>query len=232
MFTETLKLDEDVDPEIRSEYLDTILHESERLSRLVNNVLDFGKIERGRKTYRFGRVSLHEIVENAARSAKYPLKQAGFTLDTRIEADIPPVSADSDSLQQAILNLLSNAMKYSGDSRCIDLHLDRSNGNACIHVVDHGIGITPADQKHIFERFYRSPAAENAYIPGTGLGLTIAFHIAKAHGGNIAVTSTPGFGSTFTLVLPLIGDVRDAAAKESSSRGASKKKRRRMGGSV
>jgi signal transduction histidine kinase len=203
MFTETLKLDEDVDRETRSEYLDTILHESERLSRLVDNVLDFGKIERGRKTYRFQPVQLDEVVGNAARTAQYPLEQAGFTLDTRIEPGIPPISADSDALQQAILNLLSNAMKYSGDSRSIGLRLDRVNGNARIHVVDHGIGIAPVDQMHIFERFYRAAAAESARIPGTGLGLTIASHIVKAHGGNVAVTSTPGSGSTFTIELPL-----------------------------
>jgi signal transduction histidine kinase len=218
MFTETLKLDEDVDRETRSEYLDTILHESERLSRLVDNVLDFGKIERGKKTYRFQAVRLDEIVGNAARTAQYPLEQAGFTLDTHIEPGIPPISADSDALQQAILNLLSNAMKYSGDSRRIDLRLDRVNGNARIHVVDHGIGIAPGDQKHIFERFYRAPAAENAHIPGTGLGLTIASHIAKAHGGNVAVTSTPGSGSTFTIELPLPTEPLDPGRAADRSR--------------
>jgi signal transduction histidine kinase len=203
MFTETLRLDEEVDRQTRFEYLDTILHESERLSRLVDNVLDFGKIERGKKTYHFQPVRLEEVVEEAARSAQYPLEQAGFALEIVTEPDLPQVSADSDALQQAILNLLTNAMKYSGDSRRIGLHLDRENGHARIHVVDQGIGIAPSEQERIFERFYRVPTAENQHIPGTGLGLTIVSHIAKAHGGGVEVASGLGTGSSFTILLPL-----------------------------
>jgi signal transduction histidine kinase/tetratricopeptide (TPR) repeat protein len=203
MFTETLLLDEEVDRQTRMDYLDTILHESERLSRLVDNVLDFGKIERGRKNYRFQNVRLEQVVEHAARAAQYPLEQAGFVLDIEAQPDIPVVSADPDALQQAILNLLINAMKYSGDSRRIALSLTRKNGHACIDVVDHGIGIAPEDQSRIFDRFYRAPTAENQHIPGTGLGLTIVAHIAKAHGGRVEVSSTPGQGSAFTISLPL-----------------------------
>ena len=206
MFAETLKLDEEVNREIRAEYLDTILHESERLSRLVDNVLDFGKIERGRKTYRFQPVRLDEVVEKAARAAQYPLEQAGFALETAVEPDLPPVSADSDALQQAILNLLTNAMKYSGTSRRIGLRLERKNGRARIQVEDHGIGIAVAEQQRIFERFYRAPTVENQHIPGTGLGLTIVSHVVRAHGGNVEVASRPGSGSLFTLSLPLRTD--------------------------
>ena len=203
MFTETLRLDEEVDPQTRSEYLDTILHESERLSRLVDNVLDFGKIERGKKTYHFKPVRLEEVVEEAARVVQYPLGQAGFALEVSVQRNLSPVAADSDALQQAILNLLNNAMKYSGDSRCIRLGLDRRNGQARIQVVDQGVGIAPEEQARIFERFYRAPTIENQHIPGAGLGLTLAAHIAKAHGGDLDVWSTPGAGSTFTIRLPL-----------------------------
>jgi signal transduction histidine kinase len=203
MFTETLMLDEEVDRETRSEYLDTILRESERLSRLVDNVLDFAKIERGKKTYLFQPVRLDEVVEKAARAAQYSLEQAGFALKTDIEPDVPPLVADSDALQQAILNLLSNAMKYSGSSRRIDLRLDRKNGHARIQVVDQGVGIAPEEQKRIFERFYRAPSAENQHVPGTGLGLTIVEHIAKAHGGDVEVASSLGSGSSFTICLPV-----------------------------
>jgi signal transduction histidine kinase len=203
MFTETLRLDEEMDRESRNEYLDTILHESERLSRLVDNVLDLGKIERGKKTYRFEPVQLEEVVEHAARTAQYPLEQAGFALDVSVTPSLPTVQADSDALQQAILNLLINAMKYSGNSRSIALRLDRMNGHARIHVEDHGIGIAPEEQERVFERFYRAPTAENQHIPGTGLGLTIVAHIAKAHGGRVEVTSQPGIGSSFSICLPI-----------------------------
>ena len=203
MFTETLRLDEEVDRETRCEYLDTILHESERLSRLVDNVLDFGKIERGKKIYHFKPVRLDEVVEGAARSVQYPLERAGFTLEVAVEHDLPPVAADSDALQQAILNLLSNAMKYSGDSRHIHLGLELKNGHARIEVVDRGIGIAPEEQTRIVEQFYRAPIPENQHVPGTGLGLTLVSHIAKAHGGDLEIQSSAGAGSSFTIRLPL-----------------------------
>jgi signal transduction histidine kinase len=94
-------------------------------------------------------------------------------------------------------------MKYSGDSRHIGLRLDRMHGHARIRVEDHGIGIEPVEQERIFESFYRAPIAENQHIPGTGLGLTIVAHIAKAHGGRVEVTSRPGDGSSFTVYLPV-----------------------------
>jgi signal transduction histidine kinase len=202
MFTETLKLDEDVDRSTRVEYLDTILYESERLSRLVDNVLDFGKIERGQKTYRFEAVRLDEIVAHAARTAQYPLERAGFRLKTEVEPDLPPMSADPDALLQAILNLLSNAMKYSAGSRLVELRLDRQDDAARIHVADRGIGIAADDQPRVFDRFYRVASAENRHVPGTGLGLTIVAHIAAAHSGRVDISSSPGRGSTFTICLP------------------------------
>jgi signal transduction histidine kinase len=205
MFTETLKLDDDVDRNTRAEYLDTILHESERLSRLVDNVLDFGRIERGQKAYRFEPVALDEVVANTARTAQYPLERAGFALHLDVETGVPRVLADADALQQAILNLLSNAMKYSGDSRRIDLRLDRQNGHARIQVEDRGIGVAPQEQARVFDRFYRSASAENQHVPGAGLGLTIVAHIASAHGGRVDVRSSAGQGSTFTICLPLEG---------------------------
>jgi signal transduction histidine kinase len=205
MFTETLKLDDDVDRNTRAEYLDTILHESERLSRLVDNVLDFGRIERGQKAYRFEPVALDEVVANTARTAQYPLERAGFALHLDVETGVPRVLADADALQQAILNLLSNAMKYSGDSRRIDLRLDRQNGHARIQVEDRGIGVAPQEQARVFDRFYRSASAANQHVPGAGLGLTLVAHIASAHGGRVDVRSSAGQGSTFTICLPLEG---------------------------
>ena len=156
-----------------------------------------------RRRIDFQPVRLEEVVEEAVRAAQYPLEQGGFALEIAMEPDMPSVAADPDALQQAILNLLTNAMKYSGDSRRIGLRLDRQNGHARIHVVDQGIGIAPEEQERIFERFYRAPTAENQHIPGTGLGLTIVAHIAKSHGGGVEVASSPGGGSVFTIRLPL-----------------------------
>jgi len=133
---------------------------------------------------------------------------AGFAnarhrLNAEVEDGLPPVRADADALEQAILNLLTNAMKYSGDSREIGLRLRRVDGRARIEVSDRGIGIAPEEQQRIFEKFYRAPTRENQLIPGTGLGLTLVEHVAKAHGGQVRVESEPGQGSTFAIELPL-----------------------------
>jgi two-component system, OmpR family, phosphate regulon sensor histidine kinase PhoR len=120
-----------------------------------------------------------------------------------IENGLSEVRVDRDAIEQAILNLLSNAMKYSGDARTIDLSLLCRDGHAVIRVTDHGIGIDPRDQKRVFEKFYRVDSPENERVTGTGLGLALVAHIVKAHGGRIEVESTPGRGSTFSIYLRL-----------------------------
>ncbi len=202
MFAETLRL-RATKPETQAEYLDTIVNESERLTRLLNNVLDFTKIERGTKTYRREPHNLAEIVESSVRAIRYPLEQRRFELRVDVNDGIPPVNVDRDAIEQAILNLLTNAMKYSGDSHDIELRLHSQDSEAVIDVADRGVGIEPAERARIFEQFYRVRAPENQNIPGTGLGLTLVNHIAKAHGGRVVVESEPGVGSTFSIHLPL-----------------------------
>ena len=203
MFAETLRMGRPTDAATRDEYLDTIVNESERLTRLLNNVLDFSKIEQGTKKYRRVSQSLGEIVSFAARAMQYPLAQQHFVLRTEIEEHMPPAPVDRDAIEQAILNLLANAMKYSGDSREIEMRLRSENGCAVIEVTDRGIGIEPAEQGRIFERFYRVSSPDNDRISGTGLGLTLVQHIAEAHDGHVTVRSARGAGSTFSLFIPL-----------------------------
>jgi len=203
MFAETLRLGRSKDPKTQAEYLDTIVSESQRLTRLLNNVLDFSKIEQGKRIYRPELTSLSEIIQASARAMKYPLSQKGFELKVHVEEGLPDVRVDKDALEQAILNLLNNAMKYSGESHEIDLRLKRKDDQALIQVIDRGVGIDPREQKRIFEKFYRVPMPENERIVGTGLGLTLVSHIVKAHGGNIEVESSLGKGSTFSIYLPV-----------------------------
>jgi signal transduction histidine kinase len=203
MFAETLQMRGLADPKIHSEYLDTIVNESERLTRLLNNVLDFSRIERGQKTYQMQSTPLTDVIDACVHTMQYPLAEQGFRLRVSIAEDIPPIEADRDALEQAILNLLTNAMKYSGKSRDIDLSVSRQNGSAVIQVADYGIGIPAKEHQRIFEKFYRAPGPENRAIPGTGLGLALVDHIAKAHGGNVDVASSPGQGSTFSIRLPI-----------------------------
>jgi signal transduction histidine kinase len=206
MFAETLRMGRPGDPAQRAEYLDIIINESERLTRLLNNVLDFSRIESGRKIYQLAPHDLESIVRTAARAMQYPLARQGFELVVDVGEGIPPVQGDPDALEQAILNLLANALKYSGEARKIELRLARDGRNAVVSVRDWGIGIEPVDQRRIFDKFYRVARPENRLIPGTGLGLTLVDHIVRSHHGFVGVDSTPGAGSTFRIHLPLAED--------------------------
>jgi signal transduction histidine kinase len=197
-----MRMDDEIDSKTRAEYLDTILRESERLSRLVENVLHFARIEQGRAVYDLRPASLAAVVESAVSVFRRAAEQAGFRLQVDVDPGLPPALADRDALQQAILNLLANAMKYSGSSRDVALRLEREDGCAAIRVTDHGVGIASQEQARIFERFYRAATPENRQIPGTGLGLTLVDHIARAHGGSVSVESRLNAGSTFTIRIP------------------------------
>jgi len=203
MFAETLAIGRAGGEQATTEYLRTIVNESERLSRLVDNVLDFSRIEQGNKVYRMQSTCLADVVRSAARTMQYPLSQLGFTLSVAIDDSIPPVQANADALEQATLNLLANAMKYSGNARHIEMRLGRSGEEAIIDIVDHGLGISREDQARIFEKFYRVRSVETDPIAGTGLGLTLALHIVEAHRGQVQVSSEVGSGSTFSVRIPL-----------------------------
>ncbi len=203
MFAETLQMKRAKDSETEAEYLETIVNESERLSRLVDGILLFSKAEQGKKIFHFRPTQPAATVQAAVRALHYPLSQQGFELRMQIADNLPVINADRDALQQATLNLLTNAMKYSGDSRLIELALGRENGDVVIRVTDHGLGIAPEEQGRIFEKFYRAPTRENQSIPGAGLGLALVAQIARAHGGRTEVRSAPGQGSTFTIRLPI-----------------------------
>jgi len=203
MFAETMRMGRSKDPKAHAEYLDTIVNESQRLTRLLNNVLDFSKIEQGKRIYHPEQASLYEIIQSAARAMEYPLSQQGFSLEVKTENGLPDVNVDKDAIEQALLNLLHNAMKYSGESRDIGLRLQKKDGHAVIQVGDHGIGIDPQEQHRIFGKFYRVPSPENERIVGTGLGLALVSHIVEAHSGRLEIDSTLGKGSAFSIYLSL-----------------------------
>jgi two-component system phosphate regulon sensor histidine kinase PhoR len=206
MFAETLEDARSANPQMQSKYLRTIVNESERLSRLVDNVLDFARIEQDRKIYQMQRVSLADVVRSATQAIQYPVVRQNFELKIEIEENLPSLMADPDAVEQAILNLLANAMKYSGSSRQIDLQLRRENREAVIDVTDHGLGIAEENQTRIFEKFYRVRSAETDRVPGAGLGLTLVMHAVRAHGGRLLVSSALGMGSTFSIRLPLCAE--------------------------
>jgi len=207
IMAETLGTDRLTDAQSKTEYLDTIVNESHRLTRLLNNVLDFSKIEKGKRTYHKESACVSEIANAAVQAMQYPLQQQDFLLDVHVEEQLPIIYVDRDAIEQAILNLLSNAMKYSGESRRIELRVQKKADHIVIEVSDHGIGVDPAEQKRIFEKFYRVPTEQNRRIPGTGLGLALVFHIANAHDGRLEVRSIPGKETTFSIHLPVEGEL-------------------------
>jgi two-component system phosphate regulon sensor histidine kinase PhoR len=203
MFAETLALGRVQEPEKQREYLETIARESERLARLVDQVLAFSKIEQGSVDYRLEAVPLVRIIESAALALEPSLVQKGFSLCRNYSGCAPTVRADADALEQAILNLLTNAMKYSSDSRAIEVRLRQSGPNAIIEVADQGIGVPMEYRLRIFEKFFRAPLPSGAAVPGVGLGLTLVAHVAAAHGGRVEVRSNEPRGSVFSLILPM-----------------------------
>ena len=203
MFAEALVLQRPHAEAEKTVYLQTIVNESERLSRLINNVLDFSKIEQGTRTYRKEPILLTDIVTKAAQTMTYPLEQEGFRLHLSVEEAVPEIQGDKDALEQALLNLLHNAVKYSGKSRDIELRQLLRDGWETIEVEDHGIGISPEEKEKICSKYYRGRAAIDNRISGAGLGLSIVNHIVKAHGGRLEIESTVGKGSTFSIILPV-----------------------------
>ncbi len=203
LFAETLELGRVPGEEKARQYYRIINKESQRLTQLINNILDFSRIEAGRKQYRFIPTDLARIVREVVEAYRFPIEQQGFTLEVEVAEDLPEVEIDPEAIEQALLNLVNNAIKYSPDQKYIRLEVRRDGERILIAVRDRGIGVPKADQKRIFEKFYR---AENTLVhttKGSGLGLALVQHIMEAHGGSVELLSAPGVGSTFTLVLPL-----------------------------
>jgi len=202
MFAETLEMDRVPDPARRREYYAVLTRESERLSRLIDNVLDFSRIESGRQRYDITVGSVEPIIHEVLESFRHPLDQQGFTLDVSIAPDLPDLAMDGDAIKQALANLLDNAMKYSAERRHVTVAARREGDGVVVEVADRGIGIPVAERERIFEKFYRIGRSETQGRRGSGVGLALVKHIVEAHGGRVTVEGEPGGGSRFSVFLP------------------------------
>ena len=203
VFGEFLRLGRVTDPEKIREYGQYIETESRRLTQLINNILDFSKIESGQKTYHFETLDIQDIVAETVQLFKVRLEHSGLRLAFDAPSHpLPAARIDPDALVQALVNLLDNAVKYSGEAKDIRVRLGQRDGFLSIAVTDYGLGVPRDQQDKVFEKFYRVPTGLVHEVKGSGLGLSIVKHVVEAHGGQVTVESQAGQGSTFTIFLP------------------------------
>jgi signal transduction histidine kinase len=203
MFAETLQLGRVRGAEKTAEYYSIITRESERLTQLINNVLDFSRIEGGRKRYDLRLEDLGDVVTDTLHAYSYELDKQGFEVEAEVPPVLPQTLMDRNAMSLALLNLLSNAVKYSSSDRRIRVAAGVADGRLTLSVTDHGIGIAEEDRERVFNKFFRAGDEAVTNTRGSGLGLAIVSHSVNAHGGAITVESTKGEGSTFTITLPI-----------------------------
>ena len=203
LFAETLELGRLKNTERAHEYYRIINSEARKLTRLINNLLDFSKIEAGLRKYQLEPRDLGEVTRRVVDSLQSQFRHNQFTVTLHVPDRPMTVMLDAEAAEQALENLLSNAMKYSPEHREIVIEVAGDGGYGVVRVRDRGIGIPPRLQRRIFQKFFRVETDAGSGPQGTGLGLAIVDHVMRAHDGFVRVDSEPGRGSTFTLHFPL-----------------------------
>jgi len=202
MFGELLASGRTKGSESAREYAQIITRESERLSHLIDNVLDFARLERGKVAYDMKVGDLADVLARGLDVYRYRLDREGMKLDVDIEPDLPPVRFDENAMTLVMLNLVDNAVKYAPDGKVLRVSLLRRGDQVLIEVADSGPGIPDDERERIFERFYRSRNVRGRTVRGSGIGLALVKHIVEAHGGAVEVESVVGKGSRFIVSLP------------------------------
>ena len=203
MFGETLDTGIVTDEKKRREFYSIIRKESERLTHLIDNVLDFSKMDTGAKKYFFEEADLVKVIRNSLEAYKFHVHDNGFEIESLLPYEPIMLKIDRDAISQALLNLLSNAVKYSEEKKYIRIKVEKQTDFTLISVTDMETGIPKDHQKKIFDKFYQAPATSGKERHGSGLGLTLVKHITEAHGGTVEVESEVGKGSTFTVRIPV-----------------------------
>ncbi len=203
MFSEILVTGRVKSDETRREYDAIIFNESDRMSRLVNNLLDFANLERDGRHKNFQKVDIADLVTRELEAYRYQVQKEGFQLLADVEP-VPETYADANAVTMAFFNLLENSVKYSGDTKLINVKVKKTDGFIDLSVQDCGLGIPESELEKIFDKFYRGRSALANNIRGSGIGLSLTKNVAEMHGGDVMVRSEPGKGSTFTLRIPIV----------------------------
>jgi len=202
MYSELIRMKEGSEKEKINNYAEYIEGESERLTRLINNVLSFSRIEKGLKQYYKEPVNLNELLKKVISIMEYQVKLQNFTLNCYLEEKEMTIFADADALVDVFINLISNGIKYSAEKKMMNIFLKSEGENCTVTFQDFGIGIPEEEQKSLFKPYYRSKLAVDMKIPGTGLGLSIIKHTADAHNITIQVQSKLYEGTSIKLFIP------------------------------
>jgi len=211
MFGEMLQQSQGRDPAETDLCLEVLQRETTRLSERIERLLDWGRMEAGRRAYELRPESLEQVVDDAVAAFATVTVGSGQGVDLHLDPSLPVLELDRAAMVDAIVNLLANAYKYSNEPREIALAVTADQETVRIAVSDNGIGIPRREQRRIFEKFYRSDERLSRAVEGSGLGLAIVRHVVMGHNGRTEVQSEPGQGSTFTIVLPLPSTSRRAA---------------------
>ncbi len=206
MFAEMLQSGRVASDEKRAEYLDIIVRESERLSGLIENVLDFARVERGRASYDFALGDVGEVVKRAVSVYRYRAEREGVEVRLTADEALPEVEIDERAVELVVINLLDNALKYAPEGKTIHVEVAKQKDGVAVSVRDEGPGIPKAEKSRIFERFVRGATAKpkegRSPVRGSGIGLSLVRHIVESHGGRAWVEGTAGEGATFVFTLP------------------------------
>ncbi len=204
MFAETLEMGRVKTEKKKNEYYTTIVHEADRLTRLINNILNFSRMESNTRRYNFRPVHLNKLISSVLAIYSYQLEKSLFTLKIELSDDLPEISVDEEAIAEALHNLIDNAIKYSGENKYLRIATSVNQNSIIIEVEDHGIGISIEHHSKIFEKFYRVSHGLVHTAKGSGLGLAIVQHIVHSHNGTISIISEPHHGSKFIITLPFI----------------------------
>ena len=191
-------------PEKMHQYYSLIDQDANKLTRLVKNILDFSKIEAGKKEYSFEATDVSAWLDEAIDDFINDHIHDRIEIKKHFDPDIPSAAIDHEAFFQCLNNLLDNAIKFSPNSKSVDIYLQKKSEFVVIRVQDRGIGIPKKDLDRIFDRFFQCTPSSRQSVKGTGLGLALVKHTVEAHGGRISVKSSPGHGSTFTIFLPIV----------------------------
>ncbi|MCL2392846.1 MAG: cell wall metabolism sensor histidine kinase WalK [Oscillospiraceae bacterium] len=204
-YAETISDDKDIPQEMEDEFLRIIINQSDRMTKIVQDLLELSRFDSGASVLSVEEFSIEQAVRDVYAAIALEARKRSHVLNLELEWKLPNIKGDRDKIEQVLMNVIANALKYTPDGGTIAIYSGTTGGDVWVKIEDTGVGIPPEDLEHVFDRFYRVDKARSRESGGTGLGLSIAKEIISRHGGDIKIESTPGSGTSVTIRLPVEG---------------------------